>query len=111
MQNVEIHEMTNKQAAEILDTVLKGRMRVNLSRANGKGLLEVELRNALCKAVELLERTPDEKPEKKKCCRNCNHWDCYIYRTEDDDEYEYLACDRGRREFDFEDGYCDEFEE
>lgn len=41
------------------------------------------------------------------CCRKCIHWDCY-YLNDDFDEY--LACDKGRAEFDYENGYCDEFD-
>lgn len=51
-------EMTNKEAANILKLILNTRICV-LARGNGKSLMNLRIIQAFAKAIDILEKTPD----------------------------------------------------
>lgn len=53
-------EMSNKEAAAILKHILNSRFCVP-SRGSGKSLMQLRIIQAFCKAIDVLENTPDKK--------------------------------------------------
>ena len=58
LENNPILNMTNEQAAEILKMQLQIRM-ATMGRGNGKTFTNACIAQAMIKAIELLEKTPD----------------------------------------------------
>lgn len=54
----DIENMTNQQAAEILKMQMEVRC-MAVGRGNGKTFTNMCILKAMCKAIELLENTPD----------------------------------------------------
>lgn len=46
----------------------------------------------------------------KPCCGNCRHCDFFAYEDEDDEYQSYWDCTLGHSCFDFDDGFCDDYE-
>lgn len=55
-----MEELTNKEAANILSNL---RVRMCPARQNGKSMMTYRINEAFCKAIHLLETTPDEFKE------------------------------------------------
>lgn len=71
----DILEMTNEEASDHLRRLLTC---FNMCRGNGKSLTILRTLHALCKAIDLLEKTPDESSKKRetddyvKLCPKCD---------------------------------------
>lgn len=57
---LEKFDMTNKEAAAILKHFLNSRVNVIGGRGNGKTYMQLRIIQAFCKAIDILEKTPDK---------------------------------------------------
>lgn len=53
----EVHLLTNKEAANVIKNLIKG---YTPARGSAKSMMQSRVIEALCKAVRVLENTPDE---------------------------------------------------
>lgn len=54
----DIHMLTNKEAANIISNMVRT---VRIGRGSTKSMTQMRILEALCKAVKVLENTPDEE--------------------------------------------------
>ena len=98
----EMLEMTNKEAANILRLILNN---ANLPRGSGKTITFLRYRLALSKAIDLLEKTPDERKMKKhdsfygsyKLCPDCDWKDFHPVEEFDGGFYPPYKCPKCRK--------------
>ena len=81
MSQVEdMFEMSNQEAAYILRNIVLG-YGLKIPRGNGKSLTASRCIQAIKKAIDILEKTPDEKKKKTinfiKLCPDCDEKDCH----------------------------------
>ena len=71
----DMFEMSNQEAANILRNTVLG-YGLKISRGNGKSLTALRCIQAIQKAIDILEKTPDEKTKKTinfiKLCHDCD---------------------------------------
>ena len=71
----DMFEMTNQEAANILRKITNHFTQM-ISRGSGKSLTELRCVQAIQKAIDILEKTPDEKKKKTinfiKLCPDCD---------------------------------------
>ena len=102
-------EMSNKEAAKLLRLILNN---VKLPRRSGKTITFLLYRLALSKAIDLLEKTPDERKIKKhdsfyddyKLCPDCDGKDFHPVEEFDGDFYSPYKCPKCRKIWSKHDG-------
>ena len=71
----DMFEMSNQEAADVLRNVVLG-YGLKTQRGNGKSLTALRCVQAIQKAIDILEKTPDEKKKKTinfiKLCPDCD---------------------------------------
>lgn len=98
----EMLEMSNKEAANLLRIILNN---AKLPRGSGKTITFLRYRLALSKAIDLLEKTPNERKKKKhdsfyggyKLCPDCDGKDFHPVEEFDGDFYSPYKCPKCRK--------------
>lgn len=106
----DMFEMSNQEAANILKNIVLG-YGLKIPRGNGKSLITLRCVQAIQKAIDILEKTPDEKKKKTinfiKLCPDCDGKDFHpspILNGESKRRYDHfcLKCGRAWNECDDE---------
>lgn len=98
----EMLEMSNKEAANLLRIILNN---AKLPRGSGKTITFLRYRLALSKAIDLLEKTPNERKKKKhdsfyggyKLCPDCDGKDFHPIEEFVGDSYSTCKCPKCRK--------------
>lgn len=95
----DMFEMTNQEAANILRNLVH-HFTSMIARGNGKSLTVLRYAQAMGKAIDILEKTPDEKEKKKrdslyggyKLCPHCDGKDFHPVKEFDGKFYPPYKC-------------------
>lgn len=94
----DMFEMSNREAANILRKLVH-HLTLMIARGNGKSLTVLRYAQAMSKAIDILENTPDEaKPKKKskyqylKLCPDCDGKDFHPVKEFDGKFYPPYKC-------------------
>ena len=76
----DMFEMSNQEAANVLRKLVRN-LTLMIARGNGKSLTALRCVQAIQKAIDILEKTPDEKTKKTinfiKLCPDCDEKDSH----------------------------------
>lgn len=107
----DMFEMSSQEAANILRNIVLG-YGLKIQRGSGKTLTELRCVQAMTKAIDILEKTPDEKKKKNqdlfyigyKLCPDCDGKDFHPVKEFDGVFHPPYKCPKcGKIWFDYED--------